>query len=76
MKAISLRNISEPLYEALKEMAAKNQRSMQEQIRYLLRLEVKIASSTCLQSSRKWRKRLAGRKHTDSVAMIREDRQR
>lgn len=33
MKALSMRNLSEEVYEALKAMAAANHRSMQEQVR-------------------------------------------
>ncbi|MDD3473941.1 MAG: hypothetical protein PHS86_14250 [Syntrophaceae bacterium] len=76
MKAISIRNISDGLYEDLREMAKKNHRSMQEQIRYLLALEIKTAKAPCLDSARKWRKKLADRHHSSTTQLIREDRER
>lgn len=76
MKAISVRNISDSLYEDLREMAQKNHRSMQEQIRYLLALEVKITKTPCVASAKKWRKKLAGRQHSSTTQLIREDRER
>ncbi len=76
MKAVSIRNLPDSVYTGLREMAASNHRSMQEQIRRILSLEVALARGASLSSARRWRKRLAGREHSDSVAMIREDRQR
>ena len=35
MKALSIRNLPEDVYEALKKMAASNHRSLQEQVRCL-----------------------------------------
>ena len=39
MKALSIRNLSDETYEALKAMAAANHRSMQEQVRSMIERE-------------------------------------
>ncbi len=76
MSAISIRNIPESTYQALKDMAARSERSLQEQVRYLLEQEVKLVSRSSLDEARIWRKRLQTRKHLNVVDMIREDRSR
>ena len=76
MKSLSVRNLSEETYETLKEMTRKNHRSLQEQVRMLLEWEAKLARGDVLEQSRKLRKRLAERKFSDVVEMIREDRER
>ena len=76
MKAISVRNVSDDIYLALQEMAAKNRRSLQEQIRYVLEREVRIVQGASLVTAVEWRKKLQGRQFPDVVEMIREDRSR
>ena len=76
MAAISIRNIPEITYQALKDMAARNERSLQEQVRYLLEQEVKLVNRSSLANARAWRKRLQNRPHSNVVDMIREDRSR
>ena len=76
VSSISVRNISESTYLALKDMARKNERSLQEQVRYLLEQEVRLAGNSSLGAARAWRARLASGKHSDTVAMIRGDRER
>ena len=76
MKAISVRNVSDDIYLALQEMAAKNRRSLQEQIRYVLEREVRIVQGASLVTAGEWRKKLQGRQFPDVVEMIREDRSR
>lgn len=76
MSAISVRNIPEETYIALKEMARKSHRSTQEQVRYLIDQEVRLATDSSLSVAESWRDKLKGRSHSDSVEMIREDRAR
>ena len=76
MTAISIRNIPESTYQALKDMATKNERSLQEQVRYLLEQEVNLVNRSSLANARAWRKRLQNRSHSNVVDMIREDRSR
>ena len=76
MKSISLRNVPEEIYECLQSMAKANRRSLQEQIKYLLEKEVKLLNGSSVARAAKWRNRLSGRTHTDTVQLVREDRSR
>lgn len=76
MKALSIRNLPDDVYEALKAMAASNHRSMQEQVRCLIEREARLAAGTGLAEARSWRMRLAGRTLGDTVEDVRQDRAR
>ncbi|MCX8018269.1 MAG: hypothetical protein N2690_10275 [Rhodocyclaceae bacterium] len=76
MKALSIRNLPDDVYEALKTMAAANHRSMQEQVRCIIEREARLAGAPALPTAQAWRKRLAGRKLGDTVADVRRDRAR
>ncbi len=76
MKAISVRNVSDDVYLALQEMAEKNRRSLQEQVKLVLEREVRIVQGASLVKAGEWRKKLQGRRFPDVVEMIREDRSR
>lgn len=76
MKAMSLRNIPDDIYRGLQEMARSNRRSLQEQTKYLLEQEVKLRQGSYIIKAAAWRNRLKNRNFSDTVADIREDRQR
>jgi plasmid stability protein len=76
MKSISLRNVPDNVYRALQEMAKANHRSLQEQIKCILEQEVSMVRGSPLAAAANWRKRLKGRKFSDTVKMIRQDRNR
>jgi plasmid stability protein len=76
MKAISIRNVPEHIYGGLKDMAKNNRRSLQEQVKFILEQEVKLKNRSFLASAAEWRKRLQGRELSDTVEMVRKDRQR
>ncbi|MHB1358154.1 MAG: FitA-like ribbon-helix-helix domain-containing protein [Rhodocyclaceae bacterium] len=76
MKALSIRNLPDAAYEALKAMAAANHRSMQEQVRCLIEREARLAAGPGLAEARAWRMRLAGRSLGDTVEDVRQDRAR
>jgi len=76
MRSISLRNVPDDVYLALQAMAKANRRSLQEQIKHLLEQEVRIRRGSSLAAARRWRRRLERRTHTDSVTLVREDRER
>jgi len=76
MKALSIRNLPDDVYEALKAMAAANHRSMQEQVRCLIEREAKLAGDPGLTTARAWRLRLADRHLGDTVEDVRQDRAR
>ena len=76
MRSLSVRNLPDTVYEAIKSMAESNHRSMQEQVRYLLEQEVKLVAGSPLYAAREWRERLADRTLANTVADVREDRRR
>ena len=76
MRALSIRNLPDDVYEALKSMATANHRSMQEQVRCMIEQEVKLAVGPGLAAARAWRMRLAGRNLGDTVEDVRQDRAR
>ncbi len=76
MKAISIRNVPDHIYEGLQAMAKINRRSLQEQVKLIFEQEVKLANKSFLTSAAKWRKQLQGRGPSDTVKMIRKDRKR
>lgn len=76
MKALSIRNLPDDVYDALKAMAAANHRSMQEQVRCLIEREARLAAGPGLAVARAWRARLAGRNLGNTVADVRKDRAR
>ena len=76
MKALSIRNLPDDVYDALKTMAAANHRSMQEHVRCIIEREARLAAGPGLAAARAWRTRLAGRTLGDTVADVRQDRAR
>jgi plasmid stability protein len=76
MKALSIRNLPDEVYESLKVMAASNHRSMQEQVRCMIEREARLAAGPGLAEARTWRMRLAGRSLGDTVEDVRQDRAR
>ena len=76
MKAISIRNVPDDVYAALQQMAKKNRRSLQEQVKFILERELKLNNRSFLAGAAEWRKLLKGRKLKDTEKMVREDRER
>jgi plasmid stability protein len=76
MKAISIRNVPDDVYTALQEMAKKNRRSLQEQVKLILERELKLSNRSFLIGAAEWRKRLERRKLKNTEKMVREDRER
>ena len=76
MKAISIRDVSDHIYDGLQAMAKNNRRSLQEQIKLILEQEVKLNNKSFLAGAAEWHKRLQGRCLSDTVEMVRKDRRR
>lgn len=76
MKAISVRSVPDHVYTALQTMAKKNRRSLQEQIKLILEQEVELANRSFIAGAAQWRKRLQGRDLSDTVKIVRKDRER
>ena len=76
MKSISIRNVPETVYAALQKMARENHRSLQEQVKCILEQEARLVKGSPLAAAASWRKQFKGRKFTDTVKMIKQDRKR
>jgi predicted CopG family antitoxin len=76
LKSVSIRNVPDDVYTKLKAMAKANRRSLQEQIKYLLEKEVKLDRGSSMVKAYQWRSRLRDREFVDTVATVREDRDR
>ena len=76
MPSLSLRGLSDHTYEGLRQLAIRNHRSMQEQVRLLIEREVRHAQVGGVERSRQWRSVLAGRHFPDLAADIQADRNR
>lgn len=76
MKAISIRNVPDNVYSTLQELARENHRSLQAQIKWILEQQVRLVEGSPVATAANWRKRFKGRKLTDTVEMVRQDRER
>ncbi len=76
MKAISVRNVPDHIYDGLQAMARVNRRSLQEQVKLIFEQEVRLANRSFLTGAAKWRKRLHERDLSDTVKTVRKDRER
>ncbi len=76
MKALTIRNVDEQVYQRLQEMARVNKRSLQAQIKLILEREVQLAGSSQLHQAQEWRRRLADRPWGNIVDDIRRERER
>ena len=76
MPSLSLRGLSDHAYEGLRQLAIRNHRSMQEQVRLLIEREVRHAQVGGVERARQWRSVLAGRHFPDLAADIQADRNR
>ena len=76
MPSLSLRGLSDQVYEGLRQLAIRNHRSMQEQVRFLIEREVRYSQVGAVERARQWRSVLAGRNFSDLAADIQADRNR
>jgi len=72
---MTIRNIPDPVYDALVESAKAEHRSLQEQVRYILTNDVELRSGSVCEKAAEYRTKLANRTVKKSVVEdIREDR--
>jgi len=76
MPSLSLRGLSDQVYEGLRQLAIRNHRSMQEQVRLLIEREVRYSQVGAVERARQWRSVLAGRNFSELAADIQADRNR
>lgn len=76
MAHLSLRDLPQPTYDALKRLAARERRSMQQQAILLLdAAKVLEGSADILEVAAQWRKRLQVPSDVDVVEMLHEARE-
>jgi hypothetical protein len=68
--------LSDQTYEGLRQLAIRNHRSMQEQVRLLIEREVRYAQVAGVERARQWRSLLAARHFPDLAADLQADRNR
>jgi plasmid stability protein len=76
MKSLTVRGVDEDVYEALRDLASRNHRSMQEHVKMILEREVSLSTGGHLQRCLSLRERLQGRDWGDVAADIRYERAR
>jgi len=76
MRSISIRNIPDPVYDSLKNIASKSRRSLQEQVVYILERETRLTSGSFLSNALELRKSLDGRNFKNAADEVRSDRKR
>jgi antitoxin FitA len=76
MADLLVRGLEPSIVSRLKEAAKQHGRSLQGEVKAILTDAAPFTKKQALAVTRAWRKRLAGRKFSDSVDLIREDRER
>ena len=76
MKTITVRNIPDDVYRAVADLAARNRRSLQQQVVSLLERARRLHGEPPLTRAAALRERLAGRDLGDTVEEVREERRR
>jgi antitoxin FitA len=80
MSQLILNNIDPPLLEKLKIRAANHQRSVEEELKAILKEAIEYEQAAQIKAfsekAAQMRQALSGRVHTDSAELVREDRAR
>lgn len=76
MAQILIRGLEDRVVARLKDRAATNGRSLESEVRSILESASGITAEEARRLMRDWQRRLTGRKFADSVALLREDRNR
>lgn len=76
MPQILIRDLDADTVERLKARARRHGRSLQGEARQILEQAAGLSFKDAREVTRKWQKKLAGRRFEDSADLVREDRQR
>lgn len=76
MAQIIVRNLNDAVVERLKAQAKDNNRSLEAEVRHVLEQSARMDMAQAREIVMERRKKLQGRDFIDSVALIREDRDR
>jgi len=76
MPDILIRGLDEETLQRLKARAKRNGRSLQAEAKRVLQSAADQSMAEALETARQWREKFKDRRFSDSVEMIREDRER
>jgi plasmid stability protein len=77
MKTLTIRNVPDDVYQTISDLAKRQHRSMQEELRMILQRESEVAKGSVCEEAAAYRVRFQGRPVSRSVVEdIREDRSR
>jgi plasmid stability protein len=77
MAQLLVRNLDPAVVNRLKRRAQGNRRSLQSEVKQILEMAAaRLTMAEARMAANRIRRSLAGRRHSDSVALIREDRDR
>ena len=78
MGNLTIRNLDDRVIDALKAQAKANERSLEAEVRYMLtqRVDRRVRRATFRERSAEIARMSAGTSQTDSVELLREDRER
>ena len=76
MKTLTVREVPDEVYAALKDEAETNCRSLQAQVLWVLAKETRLRKGGFLGAARRWQRKLSGCELGDTVADIRAGRER
>ena len=74
-RTLTVREVPAEVYNAIKDQAKKNHRSLQAQILWLMTKEAELDQGGFTDAARKWRKRLADRDLGDTLGEIQAGRE-
>lgn len=76
MAQVLVRDLDDAVIARLKQRAREHGRSLQAELKALLEREARTNRAAALAFAARMRKQLAGRKHSESAALLAEDRAR
>ena len=76
MAQILVRNLESDVVRKLKLRASQHGRSLQSEVRQILTQSAGVSPEQARKAARLWQRKLAGRKFSDTTALIRQDRAR
>lgn len=76
MAQVLVRNVPDDVVTRLKQRAARKGRSLEAELRYVLEAAARLELGEFRRRAGEIRRQLEGRYHSDSTALIREDRDR
>ncbi len=76
MKTLTIRNVPEAVHAQLAAWVEENHRSLQEQARHLLEMNVKLQAACVMEKAAAYRVRLGGRQLGNIVEDVRKERAR